>query len=341
VVDPVASPVPGTVISPAAGPAVVPAPDGDAEGTTGRHRLRAGDSPDAVPAAGHRDRDRTGPRGRKPRTGRRRPAFWKELPLLIVVALFLTFVIQTYLAKVYVIPSGSMEQTLHGCTDCNNDRVLVDKVTYKFSDPQPGDVVVFRGPDSWSSEVSYKPPSNALVGGLQQFGSLIGIAPPDEKDFVKRVIAVGGQTAQCCDSRNRVLVDGEPLEESDYIYYQPESGRAVQSAFGPVTIPHGELWMMGDSRNNSSDSRAPGHGSVPVGNVIGKARLIVLPFPRFGGIDSHNPQIAAVALAAPPAGAAVPAALGLVGALPLVVWRRRSLRRETDTFLPALDHPRP
>ena len=175
----------------------------------------------------------------------------------------LTFLIQTFLAKVYVIPSGSMETTLHGCTGCVNDRVLVDKITYRFRDPQPGDVVVFRGPDSWRSEFTVDEPANPLVRGLQGLGSLIGLAPPDEKDFVKRVIAVGGQTVACCDPRNRVLVDGKPLEEP-YIYYLPEAGPARQAPFGPVTVPDDELWMMGDSRNNSADSRVPGHGAVPL-----------------------------------------------------------------------------
>jgi signal peptidase I len=299
----------------------------------GRHRRRAGGSADGRPAAEYRKEFEAS--GRKGRTGRRRrPTFWKELPLLIVVALVLTFLIQTFLAKVYVIPSGSMETTLHGCTGCNNDRVLVDKITYRFSDPQPGDVVVFRGPESWSSEIDIDEPSNPVVRGLQQFGSLIGLAPPDEKDFVKRVIAVGGQTVQCCDSRNRVLVDGQPLDEP-YIYYLPEAGPARQAPFGPVTVPEGHLWMMGDSRNNSADSRVPGHGAVPVENVIGQARLIVLPFGRFGWIDAINPQTTAVGMAAADADG-VPLTLGLVGVLPLAVAGRRPLARsdaELDDFL--------
>ena len=94
---------------------------------------------------------------------------------------------------------------------------------------------------------------------------------------------------QCCDSRNRVLVDGKPLDEP-YIYFLPEAGTARQDTFGPVTVPAGELWMMGDSRNNSADSRVPGHGPVPISNVIGRARFIVLPFARIGAIPSPNPQ---------------------------------------------------
>lgn len=294
----------------------------------GRHRRRAGESPDATPAAAYRDQSEATQSGRKPKSGRRRrPAFWKELPILIVVALLMTFLIQTFLAKVYVIPSGSMETTLHGCTGCNNDRVIVDKMTYRFSDPQAGDVVVFRGPDSWSSEVTVEQPSNALVRGLQMLGSLIGLAPPDEKDFVKRVIAVGGQTVQCCDTRGRVSVDGQPLNEP-YIFYLPDAGPPRQQTFGPVTVPQGQLWMMGDSRNNSADSRVADHGAVPVSNVIGKARVIVLPFSRFGWIESINPQSKAVGMGVD---AGVPFAMGLLVVFPLVRLRRR---REPDGFLP-------
>jgi signal peptidase I len=297
-------------------------------GIPGRHRRRAGESPDERPASAYREQ--AAAEGRKSRGGkRRRSTFWKELPILVVVALLLTFLIQTFVAKVYVIPSGSMETTLHGCTGCNNDRVLVDKITYRFSDPQPGDVVVFRGPDGWTSEFTAEEPSNVVVRALQGLGSLIGLAPPDEKDFIKRVIAVGGQTVQCCDSRNRVLVNGKPLDEP-YIYFLPEAGTARQDAFGPVTVPAGELWMMGDSRNNSADSRVPGHGPVPIANVIGRARFIVLPFARVGAIPAPNPQATVAALGGGDAGA--PAALGMIGLLPLVALRRRE--RELGEFLP-------
>lgn len=308
-----------------------PAADANPE-FPGRHRRRAGSSPDSRPASEYKAQAAAARGGKKARPGRRRREnFWRELPLLIVVALVLTFTIQTFLAKVYVIPSGSMETTLNGCTGCDNDRVLVDKVTYRFRDPQPGDVVVFRGPDGWTNtEFSVPRSDNALVNGLQQFGSLIGLAPPDEKDFVKRVIAVGGQTVQCCDSRDRLMVDGEPLDEP-YVYFLPEAGPAREQRFDPVTVPEGQLWMMGDSRNNSSDSRAQGHGAVPVENVIGQARLIVLPFGRFGWIDSIDPQTTtAVGMGS---GAGAPLAMGLLGTLPLAVWRRRRAAAGT-TFLP-------
>lgn len=333
VVEPIADPVP------AAGPPQVepqrvvdPVHDEVGEdGKPGRHRRRAGASPNSYPASAYLPKASSS--GKKPRPSRRRKtAFWKELPLLVVIALLLTFLIQTFLARVYEIPSGSMETTLHGCVGCTNDRVLVDKISYRFHDPQPGDVVVFRGPDSWTNtEFTVAEPSGVVQTVFSQLGSLVGLAPPDEKDFVKRVIAVGGQTVSCCDTRNRVMVDGKPLDES-YIYYLPEAGPARQIPFGPVTVPQGELWVMGDSRNNSADSRVTGHGPIPVENVIGQARLIVLPVNRFGLVPQTDPQ-QTQALGA--LGAGVPAALGLLGTLPLALARRRRLRFADDEFLPA------
>ncbi|MBC3190769.1 signal peptidase I [Pseudonocardia sp. C8] len=279
---------------------------------------------------------RTGPDGEKQQL-----AFWKELLLLAGVAILLTILIQTFLAKVYVIPSGSMETTLHGCTGCTNDRVLVDKVTYNFTDIAPGDIVVFRGTDGWASE-SYtgEGTQNPFLRGLELLGSLVGIAPPDEKDFVKRVIAVGGQTVACCDALNQVMVDGQPLEEP-YVYYLPEAGPARQIPFGPVTVPEGEYWMMGDSRNNSADSRAAGHGPIPEENIIGKVRLVVLPFDRFGWVSSADPQTTATAAGTPGLPAGVPLALGIMGTLPLAAARRRTLRAraEAERFLPVTRRP--
>ncbi|MFP5072291.1 signal peptidase I [Pseudonocardia nantongensis] len=327
---------------------------GGAPGTDDAPATAEPSDPDGEPAAdtdGPRVGKRSGPVGIAGKlaalTGRggsggsdgekRQMSFWKELPLLIGVALVLTFLIQTFLAKVYVIPSGSMETTLHGCTGCNNDRVLVDKVTYNFSSIAPGDVVVFKGPDSWTSEeYSGEPSGNPLVRGLQTAGSLIGFAPPDEKDFVKRVIATGGQTVACCDALNQVMVDGQPLEEP-YTYFEPEAGPARQIPFGPVKVPEGELWLMGDSRNNSADSRAAGHGPVPEENVIGKVRLIALPFDRFGWVSAIDPQTTASAAGIPGAPDGLPLALGMMGTLPLAATRRLTsrARAESERFLPA------
>lgn len=253
-------------------------------------------------------------------------SFWKELPILIVTALVLTFLIQTFLARVYVIPSASMEQTLHGCSGCSNDRVLVDKMIYRFGDPSPGDVVVFRGPDSWgkNEEFNSNKSDNVFIRGLQGTASLIGLAPPNERDFVKRVIATEGQTVQCCDDRNRITVNGAPLDEP-YLYL-PDNKQ--QEAFGPVTVPDGRLWVMGDNRGNSADSRrhvSDEHlGTVSTDDVIGKARAIVLPPGRWGGIGDHDPQNAALGFSVGTK-SAVPLGAGVVLTVPIwwCIRRRR------------------
>ncbi|WP_373696190.1 signal peptidase I [Actinomycetospora flava] len=301
----------------------------------GRHR-RSGTGPgrDDEPVEEAEDAGRAGRHGgdkggRKGGKQKKKGSFWRELPLLIVVAVVLTFVIQTFLARIYVIPSASMEQTLHGCNGCANDRVAVDKLTYRFSDPSPGDVVVFRGPPTWgdNGEVAGEQPSgNVLVRGLQGGLSLVGLAPPNEKDFVKRVIATGGQTVACCDAQNRVTVDGQPLNEP-YIYYQPNLGR-TQADFAPVRVPEGQLWVMGDNRNNSADARV--HGPIGVTDVIGKARVIVLPVGRWGGVPDTDPQARPSALGAPVWTSGAPLAAGVLGAVPLVVVTRRVRRRWTS-----------
>jgi signal peptidase I len=140
---------------------------------------------------------------------------------------------------------------------------------------------------------------------------------------------------QCCDPRGQVMVDGKSLDEEGYIYFLPEAGPPKQDPFGPVQVPAGHLWMMGDSRNNSADSRVPDHGAVPVENVIGLARMIVLPFDRFGFIESDNPQTTPVGMQEGSA-AGAPLALGLIGTMPLAVLRRRRRAAELryTEFLP-------
>ena len=210
------------------------------------------------------------------RTKANRP-FWVELPILLVIAFALTFLIQTFIAKVYYVPSGSMEQTLHGVSS-GGDRILASKITYDFHDPRPGDVVVFKGPDTWAAEADIPGPSSWVGRFFQSLGSVVGVAPPNEKDFVKRVIAVGGQTVACCDKQGNVTVDGKPLTEP-YIYQPitfdqqdanynctvtpdglgyglvPTSAFAAKSrCFAPFKVPEGQLWVMGDHRSDSADS---------------------------------------------------------------------------------------
>ena len=223
------------------------------------------------------------------------------MPLLLVTAFLLTFLIQTFLFKVYYVPSGSMEPTLHG-VQVGGDRILVNKVVYDFRDPKPGDIVVFRGPDRWAPETNAIPGPTSVVGKIgQALGSVVGIAPPNEKDFVKRVIAVGGQTVECCDAQGRILVDGVPLDEpyvvdGNELSFTPglndctTTNNLSQRCFLPFKVPEGELWVMGDNRAGSGDSSlgcqsdepsTQCQGPIPVDNVIGKAIFIIMPISRW------------------------------------------------------------
>jgi signal peptidase I len=259
----------------------------------------------------------------------------RELPVLLVIAFVLALLVKTFLVQAFFIPSGSMEQTLHGCTGCTGDRVLVNKVPYWFGEPEPGDIVVFRGPDTWSPEITVAEPSNWLSGALLSLGRAIGVAPPSEDDYVKRVIATAGQTVQCCDAEGRVLVDGEPLDEP-YIYQDsPLTGGSTGREFAPVTVPEGRLWVMGDHRSASADSREhvgdKYSGTIAVDDVIGKAAVIVWPLDRFTLLDSPDIQQGQAEALAAPAGdsghgavaLAAPYVLGLAGAVPLTAARRR------------------
>ncbi|MGY1812162.1 signal peptidase I [Blastococcus sp. SYSU D00820] len=267
------------------------------------------------------------PAGSRRRRGRekerKKGSLLRELPILLLIAFVLALLVKTFFVQAFFIPSGSMETTLHGCPGCTGDRVLVNKVPYWFGEPEPGDIVVFEGPETWAPEVDVAEPSNWFSGALLWLGRAVGVAPPSEDDFVKRVIAVGGQTVQCCDAEGRVTVDGQPLDEP-YIH---EDNPVESRGFEPVLVPDGQLWVMGDHRSMSADSRV--HGPISVDDVIGKAAMIVWPLDRFGTLDS--PDIQASASGAPASGApvsgltavAAPYALGLVGAVPLTAWRRR------------------
>jgi signal peptidase I len=300
------------------GPAdVVP---GDAEGAA---REQAGETL----ATDDRPTGRAGRRAAQRDGAAKKGSLLRELPILLVVAFVLALVVKTFFVQAFFIPSGSMEQTLHGCTGCTGDRVLVNKVPYWFGEPEPGEIVVFKGPDSWTPEVTVTEPTNWFAGALLWLGRTVGVAPPSEDDFVKRVIAVGGQTVQCCDAEGRVTVDGEPLDEP-YIF---EDTPLEQRMFGPVTVPQGRLWVMGDHRSASADSKA--HmgdrysGTIAVDDVIGKAAVIVWPVSRFGLLDSPDIQGAeAAASTVGAAGSLAPYAVGLAGAVPIVAWRRRSSR---------------
>ncbi|NLU82814.1 signal peptidase I [Rhodococcus sp. HNM0569] len=214
--------------------------------------------------------------------------------VLVVVVVVAAFALQTWVARPYFIPSESMEPTLHGCPGCTGDRIIAEKLTYQVSEPENGDVVVFVGPPSWNTAYTSIRSDNSVIRAIENAASVVGLAPPDENDLVKRVIAVGGQTVQCCDPTGRVTVDGlaldEPYVESDFPW-NPAGGNAAYPAgrmFGPITVPDGNVWVMGDNRNHSADSRAHVtdelQGTVPVDNVRGRAVFKFWPPSRIGPV---------------------------------------------------------
>ncbi|MFD3699504.1 signal peptidase I [Streptomyces sp. NPDC058646] len=258
-------------------------------------------------------------------------SFWKELPLLIGIALLLALLIKTFLVQAFSIPSDSMQNTLQ-----RGDRVLVDKLTPWFgSEPERGEVVVFHDPANWLSGEPTPEPNL-----FQKALSKIGLMPSaDEKDLIKRTIAIGGDTVEC-KKGGPVVVNGKELDEP---YVFPGNTPCDDKPFGPITVPQGKIWVMGDHRQNSQDSRFHmedlTQGFVPVDKVVGRAVVVAWPLTRWSTLpvpDTFDQpgigkQAGATALgldASGPAPAGLgPAALGLTGAVPLVLWRRQRLTR--------------
>jgi signal peptidase I len=223
---------------------------------------------------------------------------WRELPVLVVVALLLAILVKTFLVQAFFIPSGSMEKTLHGCPDCNGDRVLVNKVIYKIRDIHRGEIVVFNGVDSFDNEVPEAPPASGLQKVVRGVTRLVGLGAPGEKDYIKRVIGLPGDRVACC-SNGHVTVQPKGSSKSIELHepYLYEDDREVFCAAGTdaqcpagaqgVLVPEGRLWVMGDHRGASSDSRA--NGTIPIDKVIGRAFVVVWPFRRAKTLPVPDP----------------------------------------------------
>jgi len=210
----------------------------------------------------------------------------------------------------------------------------VNKLAYRLGEVQRGDVIVFNGADSWQ-EITIPPPDNAVNGLLGKIGSLFGFTPLGEKDFIKRVIGLPGDTVTCCDEQGRITVNGKALDESEYLY---PGDRPSLSEFS-VKVPPGRLWVMGDHRSASADSRAhqndPGNGTIPIDHVVGRAFIIVWPLDRIA-LLTRPPAYADAGLAMQSEDAVPLVAVG-VGLPALAVLGSRRLtalpgRRERRSF---------
>jgi signal peptidase I len=204
-----------------------------------------------------------------PAANKKKKSFGRELLTIVVAAAILTLLVKAFLIQVYRIPSASMENTLEV-----GDRVLVNKVVYHFRGIARGDIVVFSGQDSWGPDAP-PPSSNPVVRVFDDALSGLGLHS-DQTFYIKRVIGLPGDHVACC-TDGKVTVNGVPLTEDQYLF----EGNPPSTFKFNVVVPSGHLWVMGDHRSDSDDSRYhsgdPGYGAIPENQVVGRAFLIIWP----------------------------------------------------------------
>ncbi len=211
----------------------------------------------------------------------RKGSVLREFPILVIVALAVSLVIKTFLVQFFYIPSGSMENTLQ-----INDRVAVNKLPFISKNIDRGDVVVFGDPSNWLPE-PYANTQNQIIEKIKEGLVLVGVLPNPAKQYlVKRVIGVAGDTVVAKDGV--VTINGKKAEEP-YIF----AGNKPSEVDFNITVPAGKIWVMGDHRGASADSRYHqddvNNGFVPVSRVTGRVVAIIWPFKNAGTVPSQNP----------------------------------------------------
>ena len=232
------------------------------------------------------------PQGRRERgRGRaapRRSSLLRETVIILVGALVLSLVVKTFLMQAFFIPSSSMEDTLQ-----IGDRVLVSKLTPGPLNLHRGDIVVFEDPGGWLPASPAKAAGSPAMERVHNALMFVGLMPSDaDNHLIKRLIGLPGDKVVCCDKQGRITVNGSPLTEP---YVKPGSAPS-EDAF-TVTVPAGRVWVMGDNRGDSADSRyhRDNHdGTVPIGNIVGVAFGRVWPLGRMGTLTNPSSVFAGV-----------------------------------------------
>jgi signal peptidase I len=217
--------------------------------------------------------------------------FIRDILLIFLAALLISFLIKTFLVRSFYIPSSSMENTLH-----IDDRIIVNELEPELVPISRGDVVVFRDPGGWLTPTP-APEQNPVAGAVDAALAFVGLSAPDSNDhLIKRVIGLPGDVVKCCNDFGQLSVNGVPLDEP-YILLPEGVTKATREDF-EVTVPKGDLWVMGDNRYNSADSafhkNDPGKGFLPESDVVGRAFLISWPTNHWTWLDNYPLVFAAV-----------------------------------------------
>ena len=224
----------------------------------------------------------------KQRKSRGVKLFLRDILLIFLAALLISFLIKTFLIRSFYIPSESMMDTLHV-----NDRIIVNLLEPDLMPIEHGDVVVFTDPGNWLVGVPEPVQQNPVLAGIDAVLGFVGLSAPDSDDhLIKRVIGLPGDVVACCNDFGQLTVNGIPLEEP-YTELGAHA-KATEKDF-TVTVPEGYLWVMGDNRYNSADSsyhysgdpESPGTAFVPIDNVVGRAVLVTWPLDRWAFIDNY------------------------------------------------------